>query len=128
MQNIKKVGRVAQSTYLALIALLLPELSLGAHADGPINLGRRAFGVNRRVTSTQNNFVGIRGEFTVPIIFVPEPNTARSKPTFYLGSLTDDVVIDAGVQWESERAGVRAGWTLFISNSGVPEAYQYTMP
>lgn len=89
-------------------------------------LGRGAEGANRRMVAGGSGYGAVAGKFFEPDFNVPETNTNRSSPSFYLGGRSGagtNLEVDAGYYWDSEpvreRSGRRRillqpGWSRFL--------------
>lgn len=137
MKQLRKLNQMKDKFSILCIAALsyfivghIPT----AQAEGATGLGNGAQGANRRVR-TENGFVGVRGTFTEPTDFslparydnngnyINGSNVEESKPSFYIGSGSGDIEIDAGIQWEYDTAfGQQRGWVALISWSHAPDS------
>lgn len=96
----------------ASLMLIRPLFAEGSHTRG-----NKEYGVNRRVNTKTDGYLGVSGSFSAQVSTPQssdttiEPNMYNDKPTFYVGSY-GPVEVDAGMQYYSKKAIYKSGYTL----------------
>lgn len=117
--------------WIAVLVLLgaVDIVGVVAYAEGAMDFGNRAYGVNRRVQTFANGSVEVEGTFAVTATLPSRANRNvelhDNRPNPYLGGDVGGIEFDGGLIWEPEAARVNGraydpGWSAFVRGGGVP--------